>query len=295
MGQTRRNRNKARAFRPARLTGTAAVLLLLLIALLAAGGYAAGPSGEKIGTKREAFAEETQGETQWEIQPEDILPEREQEPEEPAGLIVLDAGHQASPDAEKEPIGPGASATKPKVAAGTAGVSTGVREYELTLQITLLLGQELSQRGYEVILVRDSNDVNISNAQRAKIANEAGADAFLRIHANGSESSETNGAMTICSTASSPYPVAAVYEESKRLSECVLDAYVESTGCQRERVLESDSYSGINWCEVPVTIVEMGYMTNPEEDRKMQDPDYQKRMVDGIADGIDRYFGKEQA
>ena len=94
--------------------------------------------------------------------------------------IVIDAGHQLNADYGKEPVGPGSTELKTRVSAGTTGVSTGIPEYELNLAVSLLLQQELTARGYTVVMTRTENDVSISNAERAQIANTQQAGAFIR-------------------------------------------------------------------------------------------------------------------
>lgn len=223
-----------------------------------------------------------------------VLPEEEvlaeEEVVEYRGLIVIDPGHQLNGDSTPEPIGPGASEEKARVSSGTRGSFTGYAEHELNLAVALLLRDELTLRGYEVYLTRETADVNLSNRERADIANELGADAFIRIHANGSEDPSRHGAMTICPTPDNPY-CPEIYEESRAFSDAVLTAFCAATGAEPETIWETDTMSGINYCRVPVTILEMGYMTNQEEDILLSDPTYQQLAALGIADGIDAFLG----
>ena len=208
-----------------------------------------------------------------------------------SAVIVLDPGHSSVIPSGTEPLGPGSSTMKAKDAYGTSGVSTGVTEYQLTLTICNKLKTALEARGYTVIMTRYDNNTAISCKQRAEVANNNNADVFLRVHANGVSSSSKRGAMTICTTQSSPY-VPQLYTRSKLLSQCVLDEYCSATGITKEYVWETDTMTGNNWSNVPTTLIELGYMTNPTEDKLMEDSAFQEKMVNGIVNGIEAYLAQ---
>lgn len=210
--------------------------------------------------------------------------------EEKQKVIVIDAGHQTRAMSATEPIGPGSSQRKAKVTGGASGCVTHLPEYKLNLQVAKKLQKELVNRVYKVIMVRTKNNVRMSNVQRAKVANKYKADAFIRIHANSAGSSSVKGALTIAPASNNRYMTKANRKASQKLSKKVLKAMCKTTGAKNRGVMYTNSMTGINWCKVPVTIVEMGFMSNPSEDRKMAKASYQKKIVKGIADGIDNFF-----
>lgn len=221
--------------------------------------------------------------------------ESETEPEpEDKFVVALDPGHQGSwvNMSDTEPNGPGSSVMKAKASTGTQGRFSGKPEYELNLEISLLLRTELEERGYEVILTREDNDAAISNAERALMAYEQGGDIYVRIHANGSEDSGVNGALAMVPSSSNPY-VGGLAEESYQLADCILTAYCEKAGFASLGIQYYDDMTGINWSKLPVMILEMGFMTNQSDDLRMADETEQQLMVAGIADGIDAYFSKK--
>ena len=203
--------------------------------------------------------------------------------------IVIDPGHQRHGDSTKEPVGPGSSVMKARVTSGTSGCVSGLDEYVLNLQVSLLLRTELENRGYTVYMTRETHDVSISNKERAEYASSVGGDILVRIHANSSDNSSVAGALCMAPSNSNPF-VSSLAPESQRLSQCVIDGYCQETGLKNRGVSITDDMSGINWSTMPVTIVEMGFMSNAGDDSKMADGNFQKKMAKGIADGIDQYF-----
>lgn len=204
-------------------------------------------------------------------------------------LIVIDAGHQRYGNNAPEPIGPGAIETKAKVTSGATGVITGNLESQINLDVALKLKGKLEECGYQVIMVRTSQNVDMSNSERAKIANENKADAFIRLHCNSDDASSAKGVLTIAPSIDNRF-CSQIADASQLLSKYVLDNICQTTGAKNRGVMISDNMSGINWCQVPVTIVEMGFISNPEEDKLLSDDNYQDKIITGIIKGINEFI-----
>ena len=200
--------------------------------------------------------------------------------------IGIDPGHQAHSNSAQEPVSPGSKETKAKVSSGTQGVKTRVPEYEVNLQVALLLKDALEAQGATVYMTRDTNDVDISNVERAEMMNELGVDVVLRLHCNGSTNQSTSGIGLYVKSSGEGA------EESYAISEVLIAAMGEATGANTESVHVRDSYSGLNWSTVPSILVEMGYMSNPDEDEKLCSPEYQSELVHGMVDGLIAYFAE---
>ena len=200
--------------------------------------------------------------------------------------IGIDPGHQAQGNSAQEAVAPGSSETKARVSSGTSGRFTGVPEYEVNLDISLQLRDALEALGCEVYMTRETNDVDISNQERAVMMNELGVDLVLRIHCNGSTNKSAQGiGLYIRKTGTNA-------DECMRAAEALLPAMIEATGAESDGIFRRDTYTGLNWSEVPSILVEMGFMTNEEEDYKLNDPAYQQLLVQGMVEGVCAYMGR---
>jgi N-acetylmuramoyl-L-alanine amidase len=205
-------------------------------------------------------------------------------------VIVIDAGHQGKANLKKEAIGPGSKKQKYKVAGGATGVSTKKKESATNLEIAKKLKTELESRGYKVIMTRTSQKVNISNMQRAKIGNTNNADAVIHLHCDSSDSHSTKGAHTIAPKTNNPYVSKSVQKKCAKLAKSVIKSYTKKTGIKSKGVNYRNDLTGLNWTKVPSIYIEMGFLSNKSEDKKLNNGEFQKKCAKGIADGIDAYF-----
>lgn len=206
--------------------------------------------------------------------------------------VCIDPGHQGSwvDMSAQEPMAPDSSQTKNKATTGTSGNYSKVPEYQVNLEVSLVLQKELASRGYKVVMTREDNDKAISNKERAEFATSANADITIRIHANSDNSPSAAGALTMAPTSSNTYLDKDIIEKSNTLASCVIDSYCNATGLANKGVISADNLTGTNWSTIPVAVLEMGFMSNQKDDLYITDSANHETMARGIADGIDAYF-----
>ena len=203
--------------------------------------------------------------------------------------IVIDPGHDSRANPDTEPIGPGSKTRKIKDGGGTRGVATGTPEHVVTLQISKRLRTALLARGYCVTMTRErATGRSMGNVARARIANRAKAALFVRIHADGSLNRSQHGSSML-------YPALreggtdALLPASRDAARVLQRELVARTGSRDNGIVPRADLTGFNWSDVPVVLAEIGFMTNPAEDRRLGQARYRKRAALGLARGIERF------
>lgn len=204
--------------------------------------------------------------------------------------VCIDPGHQGKGDSKGEPVAPGSTNRKPRVSSGTAGVATKKAEHIVNLEAAMILKDLLIEKNYNVIMTRETADVNISNAERAEIANNANANITIRIHCDSINDSEKTGATILIPAKDCQY-TKGIYCESNSYAE-ILKKVLQDNNIKVNGIFQRNDITGFNWSRVPVVILEMGFMSNYNEDQMLSDPAYQKLLMKCVSEAIDNYSEK---
>ncbi|MBQ1631924.1 MAG: N-acetylmuramoyl-L-alanine amidase [Clostridia bacterium] len=206
--------------------------------------------------------------------------------------IGLDPGHQQRANINEEPIAPDETQTKMKCSSGTRGIATGIYEYEVNLNVALKLKALLEEAGAEVFITRETNNVNLSNRERAEFFNENEVDLAVRLHCNGTDDTSVRGAFMLLPTQERTM----FYNENVRAATVIIEQYCRETGLsvqKRNGITYSSTQTGFNWCTRPIVCIEMGHLTNESEDLLLTSDTFQDKMAVGILNGILAYFGPD--
>lgn len=202
--------------------------------------------------------------------------------------ICVDAGHGNTKSLGTVRLAPGSKKKVTGGTRGTRGVATGVSEASLNLKVAKQLKTALEKKGATVVMVRTSSVCNLNNVQRCKVATKAKADLTIRLHADGSTNRSVHGVSmqlpgrTYCSKS--------MVSKSTSAGKAVYKAVLKSTGAKGMGLQTRNDLVGFNWSTTPSILLEMGFMSNKAEDRKLQTSAYQKKIVSGIVNGTVTYF-----
>lgn len=173
--------------------------------------------------------------------------------------------------------------------------SSGTTEAEINLKIALKLQNLLEQSGSTVVLTRsDENAIyeidsktirekKVSDIHnRVKIGNESSGDIFVSIHLNKISESQYSGWQTFYKQNS---------EESKKLAISIQNNLNDAIQKENNRTpAKLNTVYIMKHVEIPITIVECGFLSNPEEEKLLLTDEYQDKLAWGIYNGINDYF-----
>jgi N-acetylmuramoyl-L-alanine amidase len=210
-----------------------------------------------------------------------------------APTVVVDPGHDRLANTATEPIGPGSAQRKIMDGGGTRGVATGTPEADVNLAVSLRLRALLRRAGVRVVLTRVRTEGrSMGNVARARVANRERAALFLRVHADGSTSSAERGTATLVPALRRGW-TDDVYGRSRRAGRLIQRELVGALRSRDRGVVERSDLTGFNWADVPAVLVELGFLTNPDEDRLLTSPAYQQRAALGLCRGVLRTLGRQ--
>lgn len=200
--------------------------------------------------------------------------------------VCIDPGHQRKTEVETVPLGPNFSKKSTTTVGMAQGVVTARREAIVVLEVGLILRNMLLQEGANVVMTREVQDTFVGMLERADIPNEAGADFVLRLHCNSRNDANVQGIQVFCPYQSS-YALEVADEDTYReMGFTLLHAMQKTTGQDKGTCKLNNTYVSNNWSKMPSFLVEMGYMSNREEDLLMANSEYQQLLAQGMVEGI---------
>ena len=201
-------------------------------------------------------------------------------------VIVIDPGHSCIATSKKEPISPGSEIMKAQDTIGACGINSKLPEYALNLKVALKLGKLLESEGFKVILTRTSNSQELSNIERAEIGNKNNADLVIRIHADSFANTNVSGASMLV-PGDSGY-AKSIYQTSRKYGQVIMGELLKKAGMKSRGISVRNDLTGFNWSKVPVVLIEMGFLSNPSEDKLLSTDAYQSRIAAGLCQGINK-------
>lgn len=206
-----------------------------------------------------------------------------------SGLVIcLDPGHGITSASRQEAVSPVSNEQKPAYVSGAAGNSQ--TEEALNLAVAQMTRDKLEALGAHIVMTRQTNEATVSNIERAQIANEAGADLCIRIHADGSDDASVSG-MSMQVPSGRLLGTPSIEAPSAQAAEIILQAVTEATGARNRGLTQRSDLTGFNWSEIPCILLEMGFLSNADEDARLAQTEYRQQIADGIAEGVCRWIG----